>query len=84
MAYKATGIMPDRLANEIELPRSVAHVWGYFCNLHSERASNGIGLSRITSTAIKDWCFVTRTKLEPWEVKAIKHIDNLWMESIND
>lgn len=83
MAYEASGIMPEQLAKEVELPLLTTHVWGYFVELHNERSSNGMGPNKITSTAIKDWCELNRTKLEFWEVRAIKHLDNLWMESIN-
>lgn len=84
MAYQASGIKPEQLEREIELPVRTEHIWGYFVDLHNERTSNGMGPNKITSTAIKDWCIVTRTRLEYWEVMAIKHLDNLWMRSLND
>ena len=82
MAYKATGIMPDDLANEKEIPESALHVWLYFIELHEERTSNGFGPNPLTSTSIKDWCWLNRVKLETWEVKAIKALDKLWMKSL--
>lgn len=84
MAYAASGIMQEPLASEKEIPTQTEHVWRYFVELHSERNSNGMSLNRITSTTIKDWCELNRIKLELWEIRAIKTLDNLWMESIND
>jgi len=82
MAYTASGIMPDELANEIEMPELTAYLWRYFFELNSERSSNGMGPNRLTSTGIKDWCYLTRTSLDPWEVRAIKLLDSLWIDSV--
>lgn len=84
MAYQASGIMPEQLANEIDLPEMTEHVWGYFLDLHSERTSNGMGPNKITSSQIKDWSDLNRIRLDPWEVRAIKVLDNNWMNSVND
>lgn len=82
MEYNATGIMPEALANEVQLPESIAHVWGYFEELHLDRTNNGFGPNRITSTNIKDWCELNRIRLERWEIQAIRRIDLIWFESI--
>lgn len=82
MEYNATGVMPEALVNEIELPELAAHVWGYFIELHTERSNNGFGPNRINSTGIADWCKLNGISLLPWEIKAIKRIDQLWMESL--
>ncbi len=84
MAFQATGVMPEQLAVTVELPRDAEHVWEYFVDLHNERGHNGMTPNRINSTAIKDWCMVTRVILEPWEVSAIKQLDRLWMSYQND
>ena len=75
--------MPEQLASEVELPELTSYLWRYFAELHAERSSNGFGPNRITSTGIKDWCSLNRIKLDPWEIKAIKRIDQLWMETNN-
>lgn len=82
VAYKATGIKQDALAEEIDLPDGVWHVWSYFNELHHERTGNGFGPNVINSTGIKHWCQVNNKRLEAWELKAIKALDKLWMESI--
>ena len=82
MAYQASGIMPEQLQQEKTLPYLTTHVWKYFVELHGERANNGMSPNRITSTQIKDWCLVMRTSLELWEVRAIRMLDNAWMESL--
>lgn len=84
MAYKASGIMPQQLADAPNLPELAAHVWEYFLQLHIERGSSGMSHRAITSTGIKDWCEISRIKLEPWELRAIRAIDNEWMRSEND
>lgn len=81
MAYQATGIMPEDLEAK-EMPSLGLHVWKYFLELHNERSSNGMGPNKINSTQIKDWCFISSVTLEPWEVRAIRALDNAWMESI--
>lgn len=82
MAYEATGIMPEELANELDLPERTAYLWLIFGELHSERTGNGMGVNPITSTEMLNWCLLNRTRLESWERRAIKTLDSLWMESI--
>lgn len=84
MAYKATGIRHKYLKDEKPLPWATAHIWQYFLELHAERPSNGMTPGRITSTAIKDWRELTATRLDLWEIRAIRILDNLWIESVND
>ena len=56
--------MHDLLAEEKPLPEHTAYIWDYFCELHHERATGGMGPGRITATTIKDWCYITRTQLD--------------------
>lgn len=76
--------MPAQLANAPELPDLIAHVWGYFVELHQERGSNGMEASRITSSQMKDWCWASGNDLALWERKAIRAIDTVWMNAQGD
>lgn len=84
VAYQASGVMPKQLKDEKPMPHLTAHIWGYFLELSAERPSNGFGPSRITSTGIKDWCYVSGIKLKRWEIDAIRRLDNEWMKSQHD
>lgn len=54
----------------------MSFVWATFQELHDERRSDGFGgVSAIASLDIVAWCFLTQTKLSPFEVKAIKAVD---------
>lgn len=81
VAYQATGVMPQQLKEAQEIPQLAQHVWYYFLELHAERGNNGMAPMRITSTGIKDWCFVSGIRLERWEIKAIRRIDSAWITS---
>ena len=80
VAWKATGIKPEQLDYD-ELPENVVYVWRWFCELNQYRGSNGFGANPITPTDIKDWCWLNEIKLEQWEIKAIKMIDNCFLNS---
>lgn len=58
-----------------------AHIWGWFCELHQERGSNGMEAGRITSTMMKDWCWASGNTLDLWERKAIRAVDIVWFAS---
>lgn len=83
-AYQATGILPQQLADARPLPELAAHVWDYFLQLHSERERNGMAVNSINSRGILDWCELSRIRLEHWEIRAIRAIDNEFVSSAND
>lgn len=78
VVWKQKKVKPHQLENAEPKPELAAHVWNYFLDLHDERPSNGFGVSRITSSMIKDWSDVYCIQLELWEVKAIRKIDAVW------
>lgn len=67
-----------------ECPPLAAHVWGWFLELNSERGSNGMEAGRITSQMMRDWCWATGNKLELWERKAIRRLDDVFMRSLKN
>lgn len=69
--------MPDQLADMPELPELCEHVWTYFVELHGERP----GDAKITSSGIMDWQQIEGIRLKRWEIRAIRLIDNTWMQS---
>lgn len=64
-----------------ELPRHFAHVWNVFIELHAARGSSGFGPSPISFTEIAAYRSVTGIDLSPWEVKVIRALDNLYIET---
>jgi len=81
----ANGIMPEELANEPDIPKSVAHVWDYFIQLNRARGSNGFGANPLSYTEIKNWCQLSEIRLEQWELNAIVEIDAAFItESAKD
>lgn len=81
MAYKASGIMPGQLENEPDIPELTQHLWHYFLDLHAERTGNGMGPNPLTSSQILHWSLLAKTRLDLWEIRALKRIDQAWMES---
>lgn len=79
--WRQTGKMPQQLADLPDLPELGMHVWNYFLELHGERGSSGMGVSKITSSGIIDWQQIEGIRLKHWEIRAIRLLDNLWMES---
>ena len=57
------------------------HLWQWFLELHNERDGNGFGPSRVTSTAIKDWCWTTGNQPAKWELAVLKQLDSKWLAS---
>lgn len=79
--WRNTGKMPQQLEDLPELPELAAHIWQYFVDLHSERGNSGMGASKITSAGLLDWQAVEGITLKHWEIRAIRLIDNLWMNA---
>jgi hypothetical protein len=79
-AYRQTGIMPDQLRDAPELPELGAHVWKWYCELDQCRKSG----EPITNRDILDWQQLYGQKLEPWELRAIKTIDRVYLGIKNE
>ncbi|WP_448508786.1 phage tail assembly chaperone [Immundisolibacter sp.] len=80
MAYRSSGVLPEELAEAPELPEVARHIWGWFLELNSARSGNGFGISPISYSEIVAWSKLTETVIEPWEVKALRVIDNKYVE----
>lgn len=64
------------------LPKLVSYLWGFFLDIHKQRANNGFGPSPIAFTEIKAWMELYRQKLKPWEIRAILAIDEKYLIAV--
>jgi hypothetical protein len=58
----------------------VTHVWLWFLELNRSRSSNGFGPSPIGYGDILAWGQVTGSRPAPWEIEAIKRLDNSYLK----
>ena len=63
------------------LPLDFAHVWNAFIELHQCRGSGGFGPNPISFTEIASYRHVTGIDLSPWEVKVIRALDTVYIET---
>lgn len=84
VAWQASGVLPQELADRPEPPALALHVWGWFLDLHQTRGSNGFGPSPLAYRDIRDWSELTGQRLEPWEVRAIMGIDRAYLSAMTD
>lgn len=64
-----------------ELPLDFAHVWNAFIELHQARGSSGFGPDPISHLEIAAYRAVTGIDLSPWEVKVIRALDTVYIET---
>lgn len=58
-----------------------AHLWNAFAEMHAARSGNGFGGNPISYAEIAAYCAVTGTDLSPWEVKVIRALDTVYIET---
>lgn len=77
-----TGETPQELeeANAAICPPMLAHVWGWFLDLHRARGGAGMGPESLSYREIAAWASLTGQRLEPWELDALRALDEAWME----
>lgn len=76
---KKTGVVDELIANAPPLPSGLEQLWAKYLSLHESRGSTGFGMARITYSDIAHFKSVTGAMLSPWEVDAIRKLDNLWL-----
>lgn len=64
-----------------ELPLDFAHLWNAFIELHQARGSSGFGPEPIRYSEIAAFRSLTGQDLSPWEVKVIRALDTLYLET---
>lgn len=65
--------------NSPVLPREARYLWTTFVSLHRARTSSGFGPNPITWTEIDAYCRLNGTALDPWEVEAVRALDDTYM-----
>lgn len=78
---RQTGETPQELIEltSAKLPEPLAHVWQMFIELHGARTSNGFGPNAITYSEIAAHAAMTGEQATPYEISALRALDNAWM-----
>lgn len=63
------------------LPALGAYIWTWFAEISANRASGGMGPSRLTRAEVHAWEQDEGHRLELWERRAILAIDAAWLAS---
>lgn len=66
-----------------KLPPGAVHLWNAFIQLSNARGGNGYGPNPIPYTEIDAFCRLTETALDPWEIEAIRALDDAYLTAAN-
>lgn len=58
-----------------ELPDCCDHLWRWFHDIGLGRQSGPFGPMPLSSLEIASWCWLTGTRLQAWELDAIRRLD---------
>lgn len=61
------------------LPPEAVHLWQAFRSLDAARGNNGFGPLPISFVDMDAWQRVMQYQLDPWEVEAVRMIDNAYL-----
>lgn len=78
-----TGKLPAELRDEPQLSAPAAQVYGWFNELAAARSS-GFGPNPIGYQDILAWAIVTRRRVAPWQVQAIRALDGQMLKLAGD
>jgi len=56
-------------------------LWGAFLSLSKARTGNGFGPNPLPYGEIDAWCRLMQTRLDPWEVDALRRLDDAYLEA---
>lgn len=76
---KAKGVKPKKPGPP---PRGAEHLWRAFVELDAARGGNGFGPNPIGFADIQAWAILTDNPLAPWEVRAVRMLDDAYLESL--
>lgn len=62
------------------LPADLRYLWSAFSQLHRTRQA-GMSLCPITHAEIDAWSRLYRVRLDPWEVDALRALDDAFLET---
>ncbi len=80
---RRTGVMPAEGINPCTLPPVCEHVWSWFLQLNQERPVGDMGGPRaLTSSCLVAWMALEQIRLAPWEVAAIRRLDQVALASV--
>lgn len=68
---------------EPDFPIEMAHIWSAFLDMNSGRQQGFSGPQGLPFTEIKAWCELTNTDLSPFEVDALKRLDQTYLKVSN-
>lgn len=82
--YEAISRATGKTIKTPELPAALRYLWNHFAMLHRARGGSGFGPNPLSWSEIYAYCQVTRCRFNPWEIEAIRLLDDAFMVSIID
>jgi len=67
----------------VDFPEPLTHIWSAFVALNKTRAQGFNGPNPITYSEIRAWKEVTQNPLHPWELEAVKLLDDIYIRVMN-
>lgn len=67
--------------NAPKLPHDLRYLWVAFIEMHRAR-QGGFGPLPISWSDILSYCTLMRMRLDPWEVEALRALDDAYLESV--
>jgi hypothetical protein len=65
-------------------PQQLKYVWEMFLDMHKGRGEGFSGPTALTWEAIAAWCNLTDTVLSSTELRIIKTLDRVWLETMRE
>jgi hypothetical protein len=75
---RMTGRAPAELIGP-ELPDHLAYLMAWFDEIDAGRGSSGMGPAPLSSLEIRSWAELAGVRLEPWEHRALRVLDNAYL-----
>lgn len=66
-----------------DLPLGARLIWRAFLELHKTRGALGFGPAAISFAEIDAWQRVMHSRLKPWEVEALRAVDDAFLVSLD-
>ena len=74
---KATGRVPEEIAQQPDLPHELVYLWDWYLEMRTGEP--------LTFTEMYHWAKLTQTELGTWEVDLLRSIDRLfWKVAAHD
>lgn len=81
--YQQTGVLAAELSELPAVPLEVSHLWTWFCELGAARQV-GMDANAISWSDMHAYFALKRIAPEPWELDAIRALDDAYMRSRSD